>query len=70
MCRRSCETGRFIARFTLRSEGEPPERFFVNAGLTAAEYPLFFAPEVVHFVSELRNHFGGLFRSLKSAFGA
>jgi hypothetical protein len=48
MCRRFCETGRFIACFTLRSDGEPPSIFFANAGLTGAKYPLFFAPEVVH----------------------
>ncbi len=39
--------------------------FFVNAGLTGAEYPLFFAPEVVQWQDETRNHSGGLFCSLK-----
>jgi hypothetical protein len=37
--------------------------------LTGAEYPLFFAPEVVH-RGDARNHLGGLFRSLKLSVGA
>ena len=70
MFRRSCGTGRSTARCMARSDGESTEHLFLaiqNVGLTGTEYPLFFAPEVVHFESEARNHFGGLFRSLKSA---
>jgi hypothetical protein len=54
-----------------RRERNQPSIFFVrdfeNAGLTGAEYPLFFAPEVVQ--SQMKDEiiFGGLFRSLQSA---
>jgi hypothetical protein len=53
------------------SEGNQPSVFFVrdfeNAGLTDVEYPLFFAPEVVHSYVKDEIILGGLFRSLQSA---
>jgi hypothetical protein len=70
MCRRSCETGRFTAPFTLRSDEESTEHLFCKCGIDSGGISVILCTRSSAFVSELQNHFGGLFRSLKSAFGA
>ena len=70
MCRRSCETERFIARFTPPSEEESAEHLFCKCGIDSGGISVILCTRSSAFVRELRNHFGGLFRSLKSAFGA